>query len=119
GTLTRWTASEVSFNPEVLPAPEVVEWKSFDGLAISGVLYRPAQKFTGPRPVVVNIHGGPDGRERARFLGRSNYLLNELGIALIYPNVRGSIGFGRAFEQADNGKLRDGAIKDIGAVLDW
>jgi dipeptidyl aminopeptidase/acylaminoacyl peptidase len=119
GTLTRWTASEASFNPDVLPAPEVVEWKSFDGLTISGILYRPPQKFAGPRPVMLNIHGGPDDRARAYFRGRSNYLLNELGIALIYPNVRGSSGFGREFERLDNGELRSGAIKDIGALLDW
>ncbi len=118
-TVTRWTSSETSFNPDVLPAPEVVEWKSVDGTPISGVLYRPAAKFTGPRPVMVNIHGGPDTSERARWLGRSNYFLNEMGIALLYPNVRGSLGFGRKFSQMDDGRGREGAIKDIGALLDW
>jgi dipeptidyl aminopeptidase/acylaminoacyl peptidase len=119
GTLTRWTTSETTFNPDVLPAPEVVEWKSFDGQMISGILYRPAVKFTGPRPVFVQIHGGPDERERARWLGRSNYFLNEMGMAVLFPNVRGSLGFGRKFSQMDDGKGRDGAIKDIGAMLDW
>jgi dipeptidyl aminopeptidase/acylaminoacyl peptidase len=119
GSITRWTFSETTFNPEILPAPEVVRWKSFDGRMISGILYRPAAKFSGPRPVLVSIHGGPSDRARAQFIGRSNYLLNELGVAIIYPNVRGSIGFGREFEQLDDGKLRDGAVKDIGALLDW
>jgi dipeptidyl aminopeptidase/acylaminoacyl peptidase len=119
GTLTRWTTSEATFNSDVLPAPEVVEWKSFDGQMISGILYRPAVKFTGPRPVFVQIHGGPEQRERARWLGRSNYFLNEMGIAILYPNVRGSIGFGRKFALMDNGKLRGDAVKDIGAMLDW
>ena len=119
GTLTRWTFSEASFNPEVLPAPEVVEWKSFDGVSISGILYKPAAKFTGPRPVMVQIHGGPDARDRVRWQGRSNYFLNEMGVALLWPNVRGSSGFGRKFSQLDDGKGRDGAIKDIGALLDW
>ena len=119
GTVTRWTSSETSFNPDVLPAPEVIEWKSADGVAISGVLYRPPAKFSGPRPVMVNIHGGPDGFERARWLGRSNYFLNEMGIAIVYPNVRGSSGFGREFQQMDDGRGREGAIKDIGALLDW
>jgi dipeptidyl aminopeptidase/acylaminoacyl peptidase len=68
---------------------------------------------------MIQIHGGPDFRERATFRGRSNYLLNELGVAIIYPNVRGSAGFGRAFQDLDNGKGREGAIKDIGALLDW
>lgn len=119
GTVTRWTISEATFNPDSLPAPEIVEWKSFDGLTISGVIYRPPPKFKGPRPVLINIHGGPDQKESARFLGRSNYFLNEMGVTLIYPNVRGSIGFGRQFEQLDNGTKRGDAVKDIGAVLDW
>jgi dipeptidyl aminopeptidase/acylaminoacyl peptidase len=120
GTLTRWTTSEVGgFNPEALPAPEVIEWKSFDGLQVSGLLYRPPAKFAGRRPVMINIHGGPVLRSRPTFIGRSNYLLNELGLAIIYPNVRGSAGFGRKFEQMDNGLAREGAVKDIGALLDW
>lgn len=119
GTLTRWTASETTFNPDVLPAPELIEWKSFDGQAISGIIYRPASRFQGPRPVMVQIHGGPDQVDRVVFRGRSNYLLNELGVAIIYPNYRGSIGFGRKFQELDNGRGREGAIKDIGALLDW
>lgn len=119
GTLTRWTTSETSFNPDVLPPPEVVDIKSFDGTTINAIVYRPPAKFTGPRPVVVQFHGGPQLRERVRWLGRSNYLLNELGIALVFPNVRGSDGFGRKFAEMDNGKGREGAIKDAGAVLDW
>jgi len=122
GTVSRWTTSELTFNPDVLPAPEVVEWKSSDGITFSGVLYRPPAKFTGRRPVVVNFHGGPDDirfREQIRFLGRGNYFLNELGIALVYPNVRGTAGYGKKFQEMDNGRGRDGVIKDVGAVLDW
>ena len=121
GTVSRWTASEVSFSSktDALPAPERVEWKGTDGTPFSGILYRPATKFTGPRPVVVTFHGGPDLQERIKFLGRSNYFLNELGVALLFPNVRGSIGFGRKFEQLDNGRGRDGVLKDVGVILDW
>ena len=119
GSATRWTSSETSFNAEILPAPEVIEWKSADGTAISGVLYRPSPRFSGPRPVMVNIHGGPDIAERARWQGRSNYFLNEMGVAIVFPNVRGSAGFGRKFQQMDDGRGREGAIEDIGALLDW
>lgn len=119
GTVSRWTASEVSFNTDVLPAPEMVQWKGTDGTPLSGILYRPAARFTGPRPVVVTFHGGPDLEERIRFLGRSYYFLNELGTALLFPNVRGSRGFGRKFEQLDNLRGRDGVLKDVGVILDW
>ena len=120
GAFDRWTASEVGgANPESLPEAEPIRWTSFDGLSISGVLYRPAARFEGPRPVIINIHGGPELRERPRALGRSNYFRGELGIALIYPNVRGSIGFGRTFESLDDGAKRGDAVKDIGALLDW
>ena len=121
GRVTRWTESRVGgVDPSTLPDPEIVRWKSFDGRMISGVLYRPPARFTGPRPVMINIHGGPnDVRERPRFQGRSAYFLNELGIAIIYPNVRGSFGFGRSFEKLDDGMQRADAVRDIGALLDW
>lgn len=121
GAVTRWTTSNVGgVDPTTLPEPEIVHWKSFDGKMIPGVLYRPPSKFTGRRPVMINIHGGPnDAYERPRFQGRSNYFLNELGIAIIYPNVRGSFGFGRSFERLDDQKNREDAVKDIGALLDW
>ena len=119
GTLTQWTTSETTFNADSLPTPDVISWKSFDGQTISGILYRPSSKFTGPRPVEIYIHGGPDQHEYARWQGRSNYQLNELGMAVIAPNVRGSSGFGRRFADLDNGRGREGAIKDIGALLDW
>jgi dipeptidyl aminopeptidase/acylaminoacyl peptidase len=120
GAVERWTTSESGgANPAELPAPEIVRWRSFDGQAVTGVLYRPPPRFTGPRPVIVNIHGGPDDRERPRFLGRSGAFLNEFGVAVLYPNVRGSSGFGKAFLAADNGRRREDAVKDLGALLDW
>jgi dipeptidyl aminopeptidase/acylaminoacyl peptidase len=123
GAVTRWTRSEFgAFNPDSLPEPEIVRWKSFDGLEISGVLYRPPARFTGPRPVLINIHGGPGGptsRERPRYQGRSAYFLDELGMAIIFPNVRGSWGFGKAFGRLDDGMKREDSVKDIGALLDW
>jgi dipeptidyl aminopeptidase/acylaminoacyl peptidase len=119
-TLTRWTKSDSGdFDPDTLPQPEVITWRSFDGRTISGLLYRPSRRFTGPRPVMINLHGGPGLRARPTFVGRSNYFRNELGVAIIYPNVRGSSGFGDAFLNADDGMKRVGAIRDVGALLDW
>jgi dipeptidyl aminopeptidase/acylaminoacyl peptidase len=120
GRTERWTSSEIGgAGPETLPDAEIVKWKSFDDVEVAGVLYRPSPTFTGPRPVIINVHGGPAAREWPRALGRSNYFRNELGIAIVYPNIRGSLGFGRTFEELDNGALRENAVKDVGALLDW
>ena len=105
---------------DAFPEAELVKWKSFDGQEISGFLYRPpAAKFPGKRPVLVVIHGGPEGQSQPVFLGRGNYYLNELGIALIYPNVRGSTGYGKTFSLLDNGFKREDTYKDINALFDW
>jgi dipeptidyl aminopeptidase/acylaminoacyl peptidase len=121
GRLTRWTESEtggvdLSGNRD----PELVEVKSFDGETVSGFLYRPdPRRFPGKRPVIIDIHGGPEGQERPGFLGRDNYLLNVLGTAIFLPNVRGSTGYGKRFVSLDNGPFkREDSVKDIGAFLD-
>jgi len=120
GAVDRWTRSETGgLNTDRFSEPELVRWPSFDGRSISGFLYRPAARFTGRRPVNIVIHGGPEGQARPGFLGQSNYYLNELGVALLYPNVRGSSGYGKTFLDLDNGLLREHSYKDIGALLDW
>jgi len=119
GKFERWTTSETAVKTESFPQAELVRWKSFDGKMISGFLYKPPAKFTGKRPVLVEIHGGPEGQSQPRFLGRSNYFLNELGIVLIYPNVRGSTGYGKTFSLLDNGFKREDTYKDINALFDW
>lgn len=120
GEVKRWTESELGgLNPESLVEPQLIRWKSFDGLEISGFYYPAAKKFTGRRPVIINIHGGPEGQSRPTFQGRNNFYMNELGVAMIYPNVRGSTGYGKTFVKLDNGILREDSVKDIGALLDW
>jgi dipeptidyl aminopeptidase/acylaminoacyl peptidase len=119
GKLERWTASETAVKTDAFPQAELVRWKSFDGQEISGFLYKPPAKFSGKRPVLVVIHGGPEGQTQPTFVGRSNYYLNELGIALIYPNVRGSTGYGKTFSLLDNGFKREDTYKDINALFDW
>src|SRR6202050_3013498 len=114
----RWTASETGgLIPESFSAAELVHWKSFDGKSISGFLYRPAARFTGKRPVIIDIHGGPEGQFRPAFLGRNNYYMDELGIAMIFPNVRGSTGYGKTFLTLDNGFLREYSYKDIASLF--
>lgn len=115
----RWTTSETAVKTDAFPQAKLVKWPSFDGKSISGFLYQPPAKFTGKRPVLVVIHGGPEGQSQPIFLGRSNYYLNELGIALLYPNVRGSMGYGKTFSMLDNGFQREDTYKDIDALFDW
>jgi len=119
--VTRWTRSEtggldVTRNVE----PELIEVASFDGEPVSGFLYRPDPgRFPGRRPLIVNIHGGPEGQSRPGFMGRNNYLINELGVAIFFPDVRGSTGYGKRFVSLDNGPdLRENSVRDIGAYLD-
>jgi dipeptidyl aminopeptidase/acylaminoacyl peptidase len=121
GKVDRWTSSETGgLNTATFAEPQLIKWQSFDGKTISGFLYMPdATKFPGKRPVIVNIHGGPEGQYRPGFLGRNNFYLNELGVALIFPNVRGSSGYGKTFLKLDNGVNRDHTHKDIGTLLDW
>jgi dipeptidyl aminopeptidase/acylaminoacyl peptidase len=119
GKLDRWTASETAVKTDGFREPQLIRWKSFDGKMISGFLYAPPAKFTGKRPVLVEIHGGPEGQSRPDFMGRYNYYLNELGIAIIEPNVRGSTGYGKTFTMLDNGFKREDTYKDINALFDW
>ena len=116
----RWTLSEAGgLNLEQFAEPELITWKSFDGREVSGYLYRPPGRFTGRRPVMVNIHGGPESQYRPGYLGRNNYWMNELGIAMIFPNVRGSSGYGKTFVSLDNSLKREDSYKDINALFDW
>ena len=120
GKVERWTNSEIG--PVVLddlPDAEVIRWKSFDQREITGFLFRPAKRFTGKRPVAIIIHGGPEGQAQPSFWGRWNYLLDQLGMAIIEPNVRGSTGYGKTFVKLDNGMRREDSVKDVGALLDW
>ena len=120
GEISRWTESELGgLMADELVEPELIRWKSFDGLEITGFLYPAAKKFEGRRPVIINIHGGPEGQSQPVFQGRNNYFLNELGVAIIYPNVRGSTGYGKTYVAMDNGMKREDSVKDIGALLDW
>ncbi|NQV94908.1 MAG: S9 family peptidase [Sphingomonadales bacterium] len=117
----RWTKSETGgLDSAANVAPELIQITSFDGEKMSGFLYRPdPDRHKGQRPLIINIHGGPEGQATPSFLGRGNYLINELGIAIFYPNVRGSTGFGKRFMALDNGPwLRENSVLDIGAFLD-
>jgi dipeptidyl aminopeptidase/acylaminoacyl peptidase len=119
GRLDRWTTAINSVKTDGFREPELVRWASFDGRFIPGFLYRPPESFKGKRPVIINLHGGLYGQFRPSYLGVDNYFIDVLGVVMIYPNVRGSSGYGKTFMSLNDGLLRTGETKDIGALLDW
>ena len=120
GPAIRWTESELGgLVADTLVEQRAIDWQSFDGLKIRGFLYPAAPRFTGRRPVIINIHGGPEGQSRPIFQGRNNFFMSELGVALVFPNVRGSTGYGKTFVKLDNALKREDSVRDIGALLDW
>jgi dipeptidyl aminopeptidase/acylaminoacyl peptidase len=121
GQLERWTESETGgLDTSAFALPQLIRYPSFDGRSIPAFVYRPpAGRFPAPRPVLIEIHGGPEAQFRPGFLGRLNVLIQELGLVLIMPNVRGSAGYGKSYLKLDNGMLREGAVQDIGGLLDW
>jgi len=122
--VTQWTESEVGgLDRKTFRSCEIVTFPTFDKdrdgerRKISALVFKP--EGPGPFPVILNVHGGPEGQSSATFSASTQYALNELGCAVIYPNVRGSSGYGKTFLKLDNGELREDSVKDIGALLDW
>ena len=126
GRLERWTFSEVGgLNAGAFPRTELIDYPTFDELdgaprSIPLLITRPdPARFPGPRPVLIRIHGGPASQSTPRFLSSWTYLVEEMGVCFLQPNVRGSSGYGRAYRQLDDGTLREDSVRDIGALLDW
>lgn len=129
--LTRWTQSEVGgLDASKFVAPTLVHYPTFDAAEggasgkarrmIPAFYYRPANVPAGKKiPVVINIHGGPEGQSLPTFSPTAQFLANELGVAMLLPNVRGSEGYGRTYLGLDNADKREDSVKDIGALLDW
>lgn len=116
---TRWTTSEVGgLDPSRFVVPTLTKVNSFDGLEIPAWVYRPAAP-KGRSPVVITFHGGPEGQARDSFNSNVQYWVNELGLTVIVPNVRGSTGYGRTYLTLDDGVKRMDAVRDVGALLDW
>lgn len=122
--LVRWTFSEVGgLRTEKFVTPQLIRYPTFDKAnnqprLIPAFYYKPRQA-NGKIPVIINIHGGPEGQARPGFSSNYQYLVNELGIAVLVPNVRGSSGYGKTYLAMDNGYKREESVQDIGALLDW
>jgi dipeptidyl aminopeptidase/acylaminoacyl peptidase len=123
GEPTRWTFSEVGgLDPASFVEPELIRFASFDGREIPAWVYRSkgasSEKNAKKLPVLIQIHGGPEGQYRPIFSPTTQYYVSE-GIAVIHPNVRGSAGYGKTYLRLDNAEKREDSVKDIGALLDW
>ncbi|HEY8617085.1 S9 family peptidase [Phenylobacterium sp.] len=119
GQLTRWTESELGgIDRKTLVEPTLFRYPTFDKRTIPAFIYRPQGK-SGKLPVIIQIHGGPEGQEQPYFSARRQSWVKELGAAVIIPNVRGSSGYGKTYLNLDNAEKREDSVKDIGALLDW
>lgn len=122
--LVRWTFSEIGgLNAEKFATPQLIHYPTFDKAngkprMIPAFYYKPSSA-DGKLPVIISIHGGPEGQARPGFSSTYQYWVNELGIAVLVPNVRGSSGYGKTYLTLDNGYKREESVKDIGALLDW
>lgn len=118
GRLVRWTESDVSeLDARSFVVPELVHYPTFDDRDIPAWIHRP--HGPGPHPVIIRIHGGPEGQARPTFSAMYQLWAASLGSAVIQPNVRGSTGYGKTYVGLDNGFQREDAVKDIRALLDW
>jgi dipeptidyl aminopeptidase/acylaminoacyl peptidase len=122
-SLERWTYSEAGgLNTSNFVIPELIHYPTFDEVdgkprMIPAFIYKP--KGEGPHPVLIDIHGGPESQAIPYFNPINQYYVNEMGIVIIEPNVRGSAGYGKSYLQLDNGYDRENSVKDIGKLLDW
>jgi dipeptidyl aminopeptidase/acylaminoacyl peptidase len=123
GALVRWTDSETGgLDRERFVTPELVHYPTFDEVGgearqIPAWVYRPAGD--DPVPVIISIHGGPEGQSRPYFNSLYQMWLDKLDVAVVVPNVRGSSGYGKSYLALDNGMKREDSVRDIGALLDW
>jgi len=115
--LTNVLNSEI--NGEDLVNAEVIRYKSFDGLEIPAIYYKPHQASADAKvPALVWVHGGPGGQSRQNFSSFIQYLTNH-GYAVLAVNNRGSSGYGKTFYQMDDLNHGDKDLKDCVEGKNW
>ncbi len=118
-----WTRSEAGdVDLKQFVVPRLTQFPTFDRVEgkprlMPVYVYEPPG--SGPHPVLLELHGGPEAQFRPIFSPWLEFVVNELGYAVVAPNVRGSSGYGKSYMALDNGTLREDAVKDVGALLVW
>ena len=112
-----------SMNPlidqEHLGKAEIIRYKSFDGLEIPAIYYKPPQASQANKvPALVRVHGGPGGQARVGYQASTQYLVNN-GYAVLDINNRGSSGYGKTFQTLDDQAHGKGDLDDCVAAIDW
>ncbi|HEY7834097.1 MAG TPA: prolyl oligopeptidase family serine peptidase, partial [Ktedonobacterales bacterium] len=112
-------------DPATLIEPQLVSYRSFDGLEIPAYYYLPtgrARANAAGLPVIVFVHGGPESQFRplhaAPWMPPLQYYLS-LGFAVFAPNVRGSAGYGKTYIHLDDVRLRPNSVADLQAGVAW
>lgn len=99
-----------------LVEPVIVRFPSFDGRQIPAIFYRP--RGAGRHPVIISVHGGPEGQERPTWSALYQYFA-ACGYGVLAPNIRGSVGYGKAYSHLDDVGLRGDAIEDVARAAAW
>lgn len=119
GKVEQWTKSEVGgLNTGTFADASLIQFPTFDQRQIPAFLFKP-KNADGKLPVIILIHGGPEAQSRPTFSATVQFWANELGAAVLLPNIRGSDGYGKTYLGLDNGFKREDSIKDLGALIDW
>jgi dipeptidyl aminopeptidase/acylaminoacyl peptidase len=117
--LDRLTRSSLAgVDASLFVEPELVHYKSFDGLGIPAFLYLPKAWDGRQIPFIIDIHGGPESQFRPTFNRHFQYLVAS-GYGVFAPNIRGSSGYGRDYVKLDDYKNRENAIRDIYEGAKW
>lgn len=118
-----WTHSEAgAVDLSKFVVPSLVEFPTFDrqeGHARRLPVYVYEPRSPGPHPVLILLHDGANSQFRPSFDPFIQYVVGELGFAVVAPNLRGSSGYGKTYRSLDQGTLRDDVIKDLGALIVW
>jgi dipeptidyl aminopeptidase/acylaminoacyl peptidase len=113
-------SNRAGIDPKSFIAPKLIKFKTFDGKEVPAWYYKPnsGKSESSQTPVIVSVHGGPEGQSRPGFSALYQYYLSR-GYAVFDPNVRGSTGYGKTYTHLDDVEKREDSVKDLAAAHGW